>query len=180
MEKKTPASAPAREITEEPTTIVGEKIAAPVTVQPANATKNVAKTNIPLGGITQTGAWSLLSLLFSGIGIFVAILQLGGLISRRKESESELREARMQARRAAILRVVAIAAGLLTALVWIILENFHQPMAWINRDTSIIAILFGVTVLLTVISGLRSCRNVRVGDTRVNAAVQIAIIVPKN
>jgi hypothetical protein len=137
--------------------------------------------NVPLGSLTQSGAWSLLSLILSLIGVVSAlVLIIGGLIGRRRRDEHDIdndeydvfcdeqdavydehevdydkqdeQEAQQSAhKRTRIFRVLAIIAGVLTLVIWLLLDDLSQPMAWINSNTVFVALMFIVFVALLVI-----------------------------
>jgi fimbrial isopeptide formation D2 family protein/uncharacterized repeat protein (TIGR01451 family)/uncharacterized repeat protein (TIGR02543 family) len=62
-----------------------------------------------------------------------------------------------------IFRVIAMVAGLLTPIVWLILDDLHQPMTWINQWTIYVAIIF-LIFAIALIAFLLCSRRKRVKD----------------
>jgi uncharacterized repeat protein (TIGR02543 family) len=103
---------------------------AKIEAQTGNIFADIANGNVPLGNLLAKGAWSLLSMIFAVLALVMAITMIVG----RKNEQNR------------ILRILAICFGLLTPIIWVILEDFSQPVAWINQHTIIIAIIFAITV----------------------------------
>jgi len=69
-----------------------------------------------------------------------------------KRSEMPDKRTEMPNRRGNAMRIVTILAAILTPLVWVSLEHFSKEMVWINAFTPVIAILFGLAVIMCVIT----------------------------
>jgi uncharacterized repeat protein (TIGR02543 family) len=118
-----------------------------ITLQSGNLFIDLANGNVPLGNPGVKGAWSLLSLIFSVMAVAIVISLFFGRIQRRKEQ---------------LLRMLAIMAGSLTLLVWLILDDVgllisgqSQPTAWVDKWTLFIGALFAAQVALFLAYRLR-------------------------
>jgi len=127
--------------------------------QTGNPIADIANGLVPLGGPGVTNAWSFASLLLSIAGAIVAIVFIMGFLARRKglsALENHIAfgyiEAESRGRRLKALRIVTIVVGVATPVSWIMLENFSIGMVWINAFTPIIAIMFGLAIVMCVIT----------------------------
>jgi hypothetical protein len=117
---------------------------AKISKQTGNPLSDIANGYVPRGDFKTTGAWSILSLLFSLIAIVVAVLLIVFAVTgRNKKAHGRL------------FRALAIIAGILTPVIWFILDKLNQPMVWINQWTIYVGIVFIITMLLTVIYNIR-------------------------
>lgn len=121
---------------------------------------SIINGEVPLGGLNASGAWSLVSLMMSVVGVFISLLVfVRTLMAKRKKQEDgdenteamEEDESRSK-RSSAILKVVSMLAGVGTCIVFLILDNLANPMVWINCNTLIVGIVFLVHVLALVIA----------------------------
>jgi uncharacterized repeat protein (TIGR02543 family) len=116
---------------------------------------------IPVGNFHGRGAWSLLSLILSLIAVIVsAMLLIGAFANRKRRNGVEYyveggEKTGEQKRRANILRSLTVLAGILTAVVWLILDDFTLPIVWINRWTSVVGIIFIVHIVLLIVFNVR-------------------------
>jgi uncharacterized repeat protein (TIGR02543 family) len=151
-EPEVPAPAP---------TVTKESIDTLPTNQTGNPVLDLIKGNVALGGFTIKGAWSLLSLLMSLVAVVISVLLVFGVFMRRREDDDEEervdsdREEENRRRRAKILKTLTVIVGVLTPIVWLILDNLNQPMAWINNWTVFVGITFIVHIALLVVYKLR-------------------------
>jgi cytochrome bd-type quinol oxidase subunit 2 len=106
-----------------------------------------------MGGFKEKGVWSLLSLILSIIAVIISILLIVGALAKRKREDEE------RQKKGAILRILAIIVGVLTPIIWIVLDDFHQPMAWINQWTLIVAIAFIVHIVLFAVYKARNRKD---------------------
>jgi amino acid transporter len=123
---------------------------------------------------TGIGAWSLLSLLLSVLAIIITILLFVGLFRRRKnkyEDDKEIEvygenteDEKEKRRKANICRLLTMIAGILTPIIWLILDNLNQPMAWINKWTPYVAFIFIVHIVLLIVFKYRSRNRDRDDD----------------
>jgi uncharacterized repeat protein (TIGR02543 family) len=118
--------------------------------------------NVPLGKGTSSAVWSLLSLLLSVIAVVITILLSAGALlrGRNKEQESsgERDEEKKRRRRGRLLKLIAGIVGILTLLVWLILDDTSLPMAWINRYTIIVVVFFIVHLVLVIAYKIQRAR----------------------
>ena len=130
--------------------------------QTGNPIVDIINGNVPLGSPEITGVWSLLSLIFSVVGLAMAVIYTLGSITKRRYistlekmgvyDEGWLAQAK---RRGVILHVLTIIAGLITLFAWVILDDFSLGMVWLNSNTLTIGILFAATVALCMFTNMR-------------------------
>jgi uncharacterized repeat protein (TIGR02543 family) len=92
---------------------------------------------VPEDDSAPTGAWSLLSLILSIAAVISVLLAVVTALRRRENKNG-------------ILQIIAIAVGILTPIVWLLLDNLSQPMVFINKWTILVAIIFAVHLILTI------------------------------
>jgi len=127
--------------------------------QTGNPLADIANGLVPLGGPGVTNAWSFASMLLSIAGAVMAIVFIMGFLSRRKglgAHENHIAigytEAENRGKRLKVLRIATIVVGVATPVSWIMLENFSVGMVWINAFTPIIAIMFGLAIVMCAIT----------------------------
>jgi TRAP-type C4-dicarboxylate transport system permease small subunit len=138
-----------------------------IALQGPNPIQNLIDGLVPLGGTGITGFWSFLSLLFSFAAIgMAAAFAIGAAMRQRRmavfaklgvNNEEELAARK---RRGVILRILAIVFGVVTLVSWLFLENFSYGMVWVNNYTPVIGVLFAATVVLSVLTNIRSRKDV--------------------
>jgi uncharacterized repeat protein (TIGR02543 family) len=138
--------------------------------QTGNLIRDLFGNNVPLGNFFAEGAWSLLSLLLSLIAIIISVLLIIWTVFKRKDKDAHREvytEEGYEAKRksnAAILRALTIIVGVLTPVVWLILDNINLPMAWINKWTLYVGIVFIVQIALLIVYKVRNNHNVNDGE----------------
>jgi uncharacterized repeat protein (TIGR02543 family) len=145
------------------------KTEAKLAAQTGNPIVDLFRGNVPLGNVRFEGAWSLLSMLMSLVAVVTAVLLVLGAIVRRRDEDEIAGQARGDAegdyrRRGKILKVLTIIVGILTPVVWIVLDTLNQQVVWINKFTVYVGIAFVATVVLLVLY------KVRKGDEKREAA----------
>ncbi|GHU63722.1 hypothetical protein AGMMS49983_07820 [Clostridia bacterium] len=126
--------------------------------QTGNILTDLLQGNVPLGGFAASGAWSLLSLMLSIIAVLsTLVLFLQKANRRRQRDDADRREGDedRQKRRNTIVTVCAAIIGILTPVVWLLLDDLRQPMAWVNQWTLFVGILFIVHIILRIVCGRR-------------------------
>jgi uncharacterized repeat protein (TIGR02543 family) len=132
--------------------------------QTGNIFGDLANGNVPLGNFRALGAWSLLSLILSLIGAILAIALVLRAAGRKRTREEEYledtaeedkeeivqREARKKRRRR-ILRALAVLFGVITGIVWLILDDLTLPMTWINTYTPYVILCFALALVLSIL-----------------------------
>ncbi|MDR0875859.1 MAG: InlB B-repeat-containing protein [Clostridiales Family XIII bacterium] len=109
--------------------------------------------DIPLGNFQNSNTWSLISLLFSIIAVIASILLIvAALVKRTGQKESRKKQGQA-------LKVFAIIAGILTPVVWVILDDLSNPMAWVNRWTVFVGVVFIVHLALVLLYAARSRKD---------------------
>lgn len=134
---------------------------AQIDAQTGNPVADIADGNVPAGSLGVQGAWSLLSLMMAVAGVVISIPLAITLFRRKKRDEAvdengraipaEGEEQPEEKRRSRLLKVLAIVAGLLAAILFLILDNLSLPMVFINQWTLWVAIPFIAQLALTVI-----------------------------
>jgi amino acid transporter len=139
--------------TESVTTFLGFDPAevAELEAQTGNVFRDIANGNVPRGSFFAKGAWSLLSLLLSLIAVIIAVLLIAGTTGKRRkddEIDAYRDDDEDRKKKGRILKVLAVIAGILTPVIWLILDDLSQPIAWINQWTLIVGIVFIVHLVL--------------------------------
>jgi len=83
-------------------------------------------------------SWSLLSLILSVAAVLVAAMLL--VLKRMRKRGA---------------RLLAVIFGILTPVVWLILDWPLQTMAWVNQSTIIVAIVFAVSLASILVYNAR-------------------------
>jgi membrane protein implicated in regulation of membrane protease activity len=129
--------------------------------------------NVPLGNPDTTGAWSLLSLILSVLGVLIALVLLLTMIRRRRRREKDVEQGERQdveqaawrgvhenAQKGAekdrhcrlrFLKLVAALVGVLVAVLFLLFDDMRLPMVWINCWTPLIAVVFLVHMALLIL-----------------------------
>ncbi|MDR0853563.1 MAG: InlB B-repeat-containing protein [Clostridiales Family XIII bacterium] len=125
---------------------------------------HVASGLIPFGGFSVTNAWSLLSLIMSLIAIVISLILIIWRLVRRRAEDDEMEdyegydpeEDEMEKRNAFIARLLTIIFGILTPIVFLILDDMRLPMVWINKWTPYVGIVFIIHIALLLFYKLRN------------------------
>jgi hypothetical protein len=148
-----------------PTTGLSDDDVALIDGQGNNPLANIANGLTPLGGLSVEGVWSFLSLIFSVIGVVIAVFYAIGFAIRRgrvKQYESigvyDNEALAMIQKRGNLLRILTILFGALTLVTWLILDDFTVGMVWVNANTIIVAVFFVVTVILCGATNARKAK----------------------
>jgi uncharacterized repeat protein (TIGR02543 family) len=118
--------------------------------QTGNLITDLVNGNVPLGNGSTGAVWSLLSLLMSAVAVLISLLLIIGAALRRRRGEDEKQS------NSGMLLILSCAAGFLTLIVWLILDDFSSPMAWINKWTIIVGLILLVHVALAAVYKVRS------------------------
>jgi preprotein translocase subunit SecG len=145
--------------------------------QTGNLFTDLIRNKIPLGNIFGKGAWSLLSLLLSLIAVVISVLLILWAVIRRRGRDDEHdrdtyadeNEETVKKKNAGILRALTVIAGVLTPIVWLILDDLNQPMVWINKWTLFVGIVFIVHIVLLLVYKSRNNRKVRDSEAEAEA-----------
>jgi uncharacterized repeat protein (TIGR02543 family) len=115
---------------------------------------DIAAGVVPLGNPLVTGAWSLLSLIFALLALIsTLILLFSGFIPRKRSNKAEDDKGAEQTHsrgRYLSLKVVALVAGILASVVWLIFDDISLPMVWINSWTIFVAALFVIHLVVMI------------------------------
>ena len=131
-----------------------------------NIIQDIADGLVPQGNTEVTGLWSLLSMILCIAGIVIAVLSAVRAfirINRRYNTETSviLDEKTASAnRRGLLLRVLIIVIAAVTFLTWVILDDFSRGVVWVNGNTPIIAVMFAVTVLITIFANVHAKKTI--------------------
>ncbi|MDR1778518.1 MAG: InlB B-repeat-containing protein, partial [Clostridiales Family XIII bacterium] len=113
------------------------------TPDPAVPEDAIEETTIPVGSFSWGDHWSLLSLILSIIAVLISLLLFIGYFYGKRYHGGSL------------LKLLSIVVGIATLLAWIILDDTSLPVAWVNRWTPVIGILFLVHLALLLIYKLQ-------------------------
>jgi uncharacterized repeat protein (TIGR02543 family) len=129
--------------------------------QSGNLFRDLANGNVPLGNFYGKGAWSLISLILSLIAIIISVLLAIGSAARHSERRAleqygETEEAKEKRKRTGVLKALTMIAGVLTLVVWLILDDLTLPMVWLNNWTIFVGIVFIVHLIFFTIYKARN------------------------
>ncbi|MDR0876123.1 MAG: InlB B-repeat-containing protein, partial [Clostridiales Family XIII bacterium] len=144
------------------TTITGYKVEDMVRFeeQTGNIFNDLADNLVPGGSFIGQGAWSLINLLLSLIAVIIAAVTIVGAISRRRFAngvptyDGNVRNAQTN-----LLRSLVIITGILTAVIWLCVDNLTTPVAWINKYTLVVGIVFIVHLIFFFIYRTRRVKD---------------------
>ena len=128
--------------------------------------QDIADGLVPQGNTEVTGLWSLVSMILCIAGIVIAVLSairafVG--INRRYNTETSVvldEKAASANRRGLLLRILIVVISVVTLLTWILLDDFSRGVVWINGNTPIIAVMFAVTVLITIFANVHAKKTI--------------------
>jgi hypothetical protein len=119
---------------------------------PENGSHDVDNNEVPFGEYNTSNAWSLLSLIMSLIAIIISIILIIYWIFRRRNEDDKYEK---EKRNAFIARTLTIIFGILTPIVFLILDDMRLPVVWINKWTLYVGIAFFIHILSFVIYKFR-------------------------
>lgn len=111
--------------------------------------EEISDADVPLGSFDTSGAWSLLSLILAILAISVsAIAIVWNIIRRISKKEEEIEEGRgLVQGKSFLLGAITIMLGVLPLLVFLIVDDMALSAVWINANTAVVTVFFGVFVL---------------------------------
>lgn len=124
---------------------------------------------VPEAGFT--GQWALLNLIIAVLALLMAIVLAVGIFSRRRRQEAEEEtqhsaeeqgEQEDKSRTGLVWRILAILAGMLSPIVFLLTENIRNPLVFMDSWTLLMVILLVVQLVFTQV--LRKARQLRDGD----------------
>jgi uncharacterized repeat protein (TIGR02543 family) len=152
-EDTTTVVTPLTPIPEAPVSGLSQEEIIQLQAQTGNPFVDLANGNVPLGSTAVQGAWSLLSLIVSLLALFSTLaLVLSGLIRRRKHEQDTSEGSAHKTSPYLILMIVAAVVGVLTPVVWLVLDTLSQPMVWINSWTVFVIAFLVLHLALLVAS----------------------------
>jgi pilin isopeptide linkage protein len=104
-------------------------------------TAKIPPERVPLDN-TMSG-WSLLSLIFVAIGLAFAVISMLAAAGRREGKASA---------RVIALRILSIVVGVVTLLIWVLIDSFSGYMLLYNSSTLVVGILFVATIVVSAIA----------------------------
>jgi preprotein translocase subunit SecG len=138
--------------------------------------KNEPKTGNPPTDLFSDNAaqddgnmeWSLISLFMSALAVIITLLlAIGALFHWKKGEGSASYDASRDAyndeaeeknrKRGNLLKSLTCVAGVLTLIVWLLLDDLSLPVAWINKWTFVVAIIFVMHLVLLIL--YRICKS---------------------
>lgn len=117
------------------------------------------------------GQWALLNLIIAVLALLMAIVLAVGIFSRRRRQEAEEEtqhsaeeqgEQEDKSRTGLVWRILAILAGMLSPIVFLLTENIRNPLVFMDSWTLLMVILLVVQLVFTLV--LRKARQLRDGD----------------
>lgn len=136
-------------------------------VNPENT--NVSGGLVPLGGLQEVNAWSLLSLLMAIAGALVSVAVFVSMFAKRKseddcaeENEEQQEDAAHNRRR--IVKTLAVVAGLLVGVVFLVLDNLNNPVVLVNKWTPWIGLVFAAHIVLVLVQAFHRKNNEECDD----------------
>jgi hypothetical protein len=139
--------------------------------QTGNIWTDISNGNVPLGTLLVDGVWSLLNLLLALIALVVSIIVSVKMVYRRRDQEDR----QNQRKRGILMGIGSVIFGLLTGILFILLEDMTLPMVWINKWTLVIGIAFIVHISCIILRRLFLRRDKETFDT-MGEAKQIEIV----
>jgi len=138
-----------------------------VALQSGNPIADIFNGLVPLGGINISGFWSVFSMLFSFGAVGMAVVFAIGAAYRKRRADALMKlgvhdpeKISLIRWRGIILRFLTIVLGAITFLTWFLLDNFNSGMVWANQNTPLVGALLGITVLLCVLTNIRSRKTI--------------------
>lgn len=116
--------------------------------QSGNPFADIANGNVPLGGLSYDTAWGFVNLLLAVLSVLMALLMFVVLLRRRSTG-----------RLVTPLRFITLVTGVLTGLLFLLLENLTQPMVFINKWTPLMTLLFVAQAVLLVVQQVAKKRS---------------------
>jgi hypothetical protein len=134
--------------------------------QTGNPFKDIAAGNVPFFAPRAVqGIWSFLSLIFAAASIFLAAMTALSILARRRRS-AELKELGVYddkpfaKHKGGTFRLLTIIFGVVTLFIWLLLDDYYLGIAWINKYTLFVGILFFITIDLFMIARSRERRSI--------------------
>jgi hypothetical protein len=110
--------------------------------QTGNMLVDLESNSVPFGNGSVRNAWSLLSMLMVAIAA-IMILHIKIFVEKRQWKENEERYKTVRE-----LQTVTITVGVLTLILWFMVDNLSRPMVWANRYTVYVACYFVAHLVL--------------------------------
>lgn len=129
--------------------VVEEVIETPVTPESPVETpvqEDIESNQIPLASKNENnGAWALVNLLCVGVTV---LLGFWLLISKRYKEENEEEEIINTSKRGMFTRLLAIALGIISIIVFILTENIVLPMVFVDKWTIVMLAIMVVQITI--------------------------------
>lgn len=121
--------------------------------QTGNPLTDAADGNVPLGAVSVTGAWSLVSMLLALAAFIIALIQGMALLAGRQRVGVAFG-----------LALVVCVAGIVVPLVWLASDGLNESVVWINSWTPVVAIALILQIVALVISMVAARRTEQEDD----------------
>jgi hypothetical protein len=128
--------------------------------QTGNPLVDLFNGNVPLGNLSRTDAWSIVSLLLVIIALaWSAVLVIGKITSKNRKIDRYNDILPERKKLSGLMSTFAIVVGVITALLWYLLDDLSLRMVMFNRYTIFIFAVFAVQAAFVILS-----RTVRKGE----------------
>ncbi|MDR3305142.1 MAG: hypothetical protein LBS85_03795 [Clostridiales Family XIII bacterium] len=152
---------------EEPEEEPADDVLTRIENQTGNPFTDIAAGNVPLiAPFGVQGIWSFLSLIFAAASILLAAATVLSILARRRR-DAGLKELGVydddkpfSKHRGGIFRLLTIIFGIVTLLIWLLLDDYYLGIAWINNHTLFVGILFFITIDLFMIARSRERKSI--------------------
>jgi uncharacterized repeat protein (TIGR02543 family) len=124
--------------------------------------RDLKNGSVPRGSFTGRGAWSIMNMLLSIAALILAVILIILMFAGTPAQGRKLGERIVIGIKGDITRFAAIIAGLLTPVLWLLLDRLNRPAVWFDMWTGIIMIVFAVHIALLVmyfVSGMKPKRR---------------------
>jgi hypothetical protein len=118
-------------------------LAPPIDADAGGGATTITPDRVPLANTSSS--WSLLSLILVAAGLAFAVISFVAAAGRREEKAST---------RSIALRIISLAAGVITLLFWVLFDNLTGYVYFINGNTLVVGILFAATIVVSVIANV--------------------------
>jgi predicted outer membrane repeat protein len=122
--------------------------------QTGNPVVDLAEGNVPLGNLDTTLVISLLNLILAVLAALGSLVLLAANLLRRRHFKGAI----------LLTGIAAVVLGLITVVVWLVLDGLNRPTAWLDAYTPIIVALFALFAIMGIIHTVVALRKTKDDD----------------